>query len=290
MYGDVRKLFIESIMFMVDDLINFYETGGFGKNQLLIKAVNVATALYHLREHLPSQFLMTRSQVESLCSDYGLLGDIVNLSKHHKLDRGNPQISSSSQIIEQIEITNYSDDQGDYFYPQLEIILELDDRSRKYLIDVILSVYEFWYNKFEDFGIAKFSKQIPHIERGYKTRIESEQKQIDFSIISGETFNLNLQIFNWLDNEKTRRPMDLSGHSMELQVRELPESVPITIKIEELNINFDFDIPLNKEQSKHYIKIEKEDDRLIFLNQIIESTDSLKGEINNKITKSIQNR
>ena len=161
---------------------------------------------------------------------------------------------------------------------------ELNNGTNRYLIDVILNVYEFWYKKFNEINRAEFSKPIPAIHRGYKTREESEQKRIDISIIQAEQYKLFFQVYKWDKNGQVRRPMDLSGHSVHFQIREISKTIPIIIGIEETGKKIDMDIPLNEEQSKHYMNIKNEEDRYNFLKIIIESSDELKNEIISKVS------
>jgi hypothetical protein len=56
-----------------------------GDNKDRREALDAGVALYHLREHIPQKIKKSRGQLAALCTDYDLLGDIVNATKHKVL-------------------------------------------------------------------------------------------------------------------------------------------------------------------------------------------------------------
>lgn len=83
-----------------------------GRSRDLREALNAANALFHFREYLPAGDL-SRGQVERLCPDYALLGDVVNAAKHKVITgntpHGAPLIDDAASLGEQFLIIEYED-------------------------------------------------------------------------------------------------------------------------------------------------------------------------------------
>ncbi len=88
MFDDVAALFHENVIVAYQEYIRARTSRVAGRSQDLRLALSAAAALYHFREHLPKNLRRSRVELEKACADYGLLGDIVNASKHGELTHG----------------------------------------------------------------------------------------------------------------------------------------------------------------------------------------------------------
>jgi hypothetical protein len=112
MFGNVRDQFVQHVLPLYREFFEMREKNEFGINGLASRAVNTATALYHLREHLDPR--PSVAALVALCPDYDLVRAIANTSKHHELDHGNTQITRADQIREMAVATRYRDADGEY--------------------------------------------------------------------------------------------------------------------------------------------------------------------------------
>lgn len=289
MFASTRKLFIENVMASYDDFVKHYKTGKFGEDQLLRKAINSATALYHFREHLTEEHIITRQALEQEYSDYGLLGDFVNLSKHKSLDLGNPQITNSEQIFEQIEITEFVDEKGKYFYPQTEIVLILDNGTRRYLSEIIYNVFSFWCEKLSELEIVNIPKPPHFINNGFKPRKESEKK-VNMELIKGESYKWKFQLFKWDDELDERKVKDLTNYDASLNIRGIPNKVTLGFTIEELDIEFDFIIELSEEQAIEYNKLNSDKARQELIHKLMETNINIQENLKMKFLEEISKK
>ena len=114
MFDDVAGLFHENVMVAYQDYITARTSRVAGRSKDLRLALTAAAALFHFREHLPKKVRRSRAELEKACGDYGLLGDIVNASKHGELTRGSPRIRNATDVQEMVVLNEYTDDQGTY--------------------------------------------------------------------------------------------------------------------------------------------------------------------------------
>jgi hypothetical protein len=98
MSENARKFYVESVLPSFQDFIEHRTSNDWGENQLLRKGVVTASSLFHLREHIPTAIQPSKTTLRNQYPDYGLIGDISNVSKHHEISRDNPQITNASQV------------------------------------------------------------------------------------------------------------------------------------------------------------------------------------------------
>ena len=112
MFDDIAAYFYENIWNSYKTYLKVRRTFKAGLSNDLKSAVNLAGALYHLREHIPDHLRKSVEDISNICPDYKLLEAIANASKHKTLTRGNPQLNDASNIYEQIIITEFKDNEG----------------------------------------------------------------------------------------------------------------------------------------------------------------------------------
>lgn len=90
MFDDIAAYYHEAVVAAFVEYRDTSKNGLAGRSRDLRGALAAASALFHLREHLPSPIALSRAAVERLCPDYALLGDVVNASKHKSLLNNTP--------------------------------------------------------------------------------------------------------------------------------------------------------------------------------------------------------
>lgn len=256
MYDNTRTYFIENVLIPFQEYLKLKQKNKLGLSIHLRSAINTASNLYHLREHLPNNIDLSRKKLSIICPDYDLLGDVVNASKHKIINNNNPQISNSKNIYEVMIFTEYEDKEGKYFNLENCVYIKLDSGKERNLHEVIINVMNMWLNKLVELQLIDpvkryeyKSNRIPKRKKDYSTTILAMQK-LRFAPI------LKLQKYNY--ESKTIEPQNLTGTKIEWNVYE-PQII-LELKItEKSGIEHNLEIPVSKEQK---IKIEKmkEDD------------------------------
>jgi hypothetical protein len=124
MFDDLAAYYHENVVASFAEYRDICNDGIAGRSRDLRAALNAASALFHLREHLPGTPL-SRADVERFCPDYALLGDVVNASKHKALNgntpHGAPLVADAENLAEQIASIEYEDEAGTYLYVQKSV-------------------------------------------------------------------------------------------------------------------------------------------------------------------------
>lgn len=85
MFNKFRDYFVQNVLQNYNAYFEERANNRLGENHQLRLALQSAASLYHLREHLPDNLQQSRKEIQNQCTDYGLLGDLVNVSKHRKI-------------------------------------------------------------------------------------------------------------------------------------------------------------------------------------------------------------
>ena len=75
-FDDLRAYFYENVVATFNAYFEVKRNGLYGASRDLRAAIVAATALYHLREHIPTAHQESRAELAQICPDYDLLGDI----------------------------------------------------------------------------------------------------------------------------------------------------------------------------------------------------------------------
>lgn len=190
--------------------------GKAGRSRDLKTCLVSANALFHLREHLPQNSALTRAEVEKLCPDYALLGDVVNASKHKELSgatpHGMPLIQKANDIYERITSLQYEDSKGPYNHHFKEVIATLTDGSERELLDILTAVLNFWEFYLHSTGHLKEArtfKREPTIKP--RTREECQASALCFEVVQGQRFLQHMRFLRHDDSSGNAEPLDLSG-------------------------------------------------------------------------------
>ena len=200
MFDDLAAYFYENLADSYRAYLDVRNNESYGMSKDIRAGINAATALYHVQEHLPEHQRKTKKQITLECSDYGLLGDIANVSKHKTIDRNNPQITSAKQIEEAVVSTLYEDEEGLYTDTRKEVMAELDDGTKLRLVDMLTEVVNYWGNEFVRLGILENYlpfPSIPYPGNQFISRKDAE-RGMDTEIMRGVRFRqvIVLQKYN----------------------------------------------------------------------------------------------
>jgi hypothetical protein len=265
-FDDIAALFHENVVDAFTSYLESRRTGTAGRSRDLRAAIAAATALYHFREHQPSTFSKSRADIGRQCPDYSLLGDVVNASKHKDLTRGNPQIDSAEQIEERLIITEYQDEQGVYRHIEKQVILKLTSGTERDLLDVMISVMNFWQVELAALGLipARPSYVSPRDPQP-RSRAECNDGRLDFELVQGVRFKQTycLQKYNYDTGQV--EPVDLTGSNLEFRIYKPRYNVDVTLRDDRTGQELIRTISLSEEESQTLMSQQSDQDKQRYL-------------------------
>lgn len=280
MFKDLQAYFNLNILESYKDYIKTKESATTGKFVDLRQIINLATALYHFREHFPDDKKKSEKEIFLNCPDYKLLGNIVNASKHKTITKHNPQISSAENIYEVIYSTTYKDKKGDYQHIEKKVLAKLDDGSERDLLEIITNVLNMWLIELESLGIIKHIEPFLTNNNKIPRRTKNSGK-LDFlpmrvgEMFYGQTFKL--QRYNY--DKGLIEPIDLTNASVEMNIYKPTYTISfrfINNNGEELN----FEVDVDDNQKKQFDRLNKEE-QVKFCLKLAGEQDKIKIDWNN---------
>jgi hypothetical protein len=239
--------------------------------------MQAATALYHMREHLPAT--VSRTEIENACADYGLLGDIANASKHASISRNAPRVSTASQIFEAGVVTRFRDELGEFSCPQAEVFVRLDDGTERRLADVLYNVMVMWCDRLRALGVIDSKGPRPIVVDQHVSREEAGRRQMPLAVNAGEEWKVQLRLRRFDYDSGRSVPIDLTGCEMRFTVRAPPTHVPIEFGLSEGEPPTSFDIPLTEAQSREYMALREPSEQQAYLARLLASNPDLQAEM-----------
>lgn len=173
------------------------------------------------------------------------------------------------------------------------------DNARKYAVENALPSYRdffdhykngMWGDTLDAQGVVDLKSPTPLAPNRVLTREEAAQKNADMKITQGEAYRLQFQIFKYNYEKNEREPMNLTGYQARFRIYSPPKEVEIEISIPELGIEFDYKVPLSKEQGMQYVTLKSDDERSLFTKAVIDSDKKLKDNLQQEITNKVRTK
>ncbi len=266
MFDDIKAYFIENVLVLYKDYLKTRKTLKLASSNDLRTAINLSTALYHFREHIPTKIKKSRNEYVKICPDYNLLGDVVNASKHKTLDRHNPQISDASNIYEQVVSTEYKDKEGVYNYIEKTVIAELNNGEQRDLHEIIINVMNLWIQELNSTNILE-NYPIQKLKSNRTPRRNKNSGMLNLQMMQNLRFatRFKVQRFNYKTNKI--EPIDLTKENIKMNFYKQVHTVTLTFtKTDQSEINLDLD--MNEAEFKQYSKYKTEKEKIEFLVEI----------------------
>lgn len=217
MFDDIATLFREQVCEAYLDYRTIRESPESGISADLRAATQLCVALYHFREHFEPVHPYSRCDVENLCPDYRLVGDVTNATKHRQLDRGKPLLRDASSIREVIVITVFEDDEGDYMDFRKVVFVDQIDGSVRDVFEAGTNVMNFWGRELVRYSIRKSFTEFPLPDRpGSKFLARSEVKGFALKAIQGVGLTKLFETQRFNPNAEKSEPLEV--RSLKLSV------------------------------------------------------------------------
>lgn len=277
MFDDLRAYFYENVVSAYMQYKEARKKPVAGRSTDLRLAINAATALYHLREHLPQQNGKTRKCLSHICPDYDLLGDIVNASKHKKVTRGTPQVVSADSIYEEVVCTEYRDEKGRYLHNEKHVMVDLVCGKKRDILDVLTNVINMWFSELNSIGVISDVKQFSLPQPSIPRRSSEEEiPRFDLEILRGVRFNQRFKLQK-LDYETGKvEPIDLTGCKIEGLIYKPSLVIDYSLINNKTGEKITREIKLTDEQNQEYLSLSSENDVKSFIERIADEHGVLK--------------
>ena len=273
MFDDLAAYYHENVVSASVEYRDRSNDGVAGRSRDLRGALIAATALFHLREHLPKPGAPSRATVEHACPDYGLLGDVVSAAKHKSLNKatphGAPLVDNSASLGEQLVIIEYEDNVGTYRYTQKTVVVKLTDGSERNLLEVLTNVMNFWEQHMLTLGVLSAARTFAYdADVRARSRAECEANRLDFEIIQGQRFQQTMRLLRFNYNTGTAETIDLMGSTLNFRMYRPKFDVDLSLTHNASEKEFKTTISLSEEESLTMSRMSGDAERQAFVNAL----------------------
>lgn len=278
MFDDLAAYYQENVVASFSDYKETAKNGVSGRSRDLKGAVEAASALFHLREHLPDP-APSRGSIENQCRDYGLLGDIVNAVKHKNINgqtpHGAPLVDKAECLSEQIVLIEYEDSEGTYKHVEKTVVVKLADGSERNLKEILTNVANFWENHMVSIGIKSAAHQFSFENPlRYRSREECEEG-LDFELIKGLRFKQSMKMMRYNHESGVAEPIDLTGSEIKMSIYRPKYDVDIVLRNDSTGEEIKNTISLSEEESEEVLKLKTDREKQEYVYSLPKAKDAL---------------
>lgn len=272
MFSDLAAYYGEYVVPSFAIYRDISKDGVAGSSRDLREALNAASALFHLREHLPIGTL-SRAHAERLCPDYALLGDVVNAAKHRVVTNitphGAPLVNDATHLTEQLVLIEYEDDAGTYRFVQKTVVVALSDGSKRNLMEVLTNVMNFWEQHMLSLGVVETARTFAY-DAGIRarTRAECGTGQLGFEIVQGQRFRQNMLLLRYNYTTGKADPIDLTGATACMRIFTPKHDIELSLTHEASGKVFRTTITLTDDESVELFLMSSDIERQAYVNSL----------------------
>ncbi|HMV11764.1 MAG TPA: hypothetical protein PKD88_11580 [Nitrosomonas sp.] len=272
MFDDLAAYYHENVVSSFVEYRDVCNDGVAGRSRDLRAALNAASALFHLREHLPGG-LLSRADVERLCPDYALLGDVVNASKHktlnNKTPHGAPLVTDAGNLGEQLVLIEYEDDAGTYRYIQKTVVVRLSDGSECSLLEILTSVINFWEGQMLSLEVLSKARVFTHDnDIRYRSRADCEANRLTFELVKGLRFHQTMRLLRFNKTTGRAEPIDLTGLDVRSRIYQPKYDIELSLIHDASGKTYKTEITLTEEESLILSRMSSDEERRAYVNNL----------------------
>lgn len=269
MFDDLKAYFYENVVAAFNGYFQTKRDGQYGASRDLRAAINAATALYHLREHIPAAHRKSRKDLALQCPDYDLLGDIVNVAKHRTLTRDYRFVADAENIFEQLVTTRYQDAAGDYYDGEKKVLVRLLDGSTRDVGEVLINVMEMWFGELYQMGVLRERQHVERRPEVPEPKTRGNVRPVNLEIAAGIRFKVEMKPQSYNYDAGRVEPVDLSqAREITFTVREPKFELEVGLQNSVTGEIVKRTIELTQEQSRRFAVLSSEQERQEFLVQL----------------------
>lgn len=270
MFDDLAAYYHENVVSSFVEYRDICNDGVAGRSRDLRAALSAASALFHLREYLPGGAL-SRADVERLCPDYALLGDVVNASKHKVLNsktpHGAPLVADAENLGEQLVFIEYEDDAGTYRYVQKTVVAKLSDGSERNLLVILTNVLNFWERHLLSLGVLSTARTFTHdTSIRSRSRDECEANRLNFELVQGQRFHQTMQLLRFDNKTGKAEPIDLTGSDVRFRIYRPKYDIELSLTHNASGKIYKTEITLTEEENLILSRMSSDEERQAYVN------------------------
>jgi hypothetical protein len=247
-FDDLASIFHKNLLLSYQEYTTHRDRITPGLDGHLRSALNLATALFHFREHLPPNHQITRTQVEQDCPDYQLVADVANASKHGTLTHRTPLVLSATDIQEMAVVVRYADQDGEYADARTVVQVRCSDGSTRNLDTALTSVLNYWGGKLKDWGILDFTPRMPREPPGVSHVRREDATPLNFEIDRGWAWRQKIQFLQFDAAKGRAEPINLSGSKLVFSAYTPKYEAALEVKHPVTGEPIQVDMPLSEEE------------------------------------------
>ncbi|WP_438346312.1 hypothetical protein [Methylorubrum populi] len=286
MFDDTAGYFYENIIETYNNYIRERKRPS-GRFRHTRSAIELASALFHFREHLPKVHAQSRSDVEAACVDYRLIADAVNAAKHRVLNRvtpkGQPLIDSADRITECLVVISYIDDLGKYTDSSTSVTIECTDGTRRDFDEALINVLNYWISYLELKDIVSIPPFPARARPGAEFVSREAAKPPNMEVMRGVRWKQAMMLMAFNPETGCAEPIDLAGGEVQLNIYEPLKTIEIDATDEDSGQTVQISLDLTDEESSRVSKADTETERNLVMDSIL---DGRKNEIYEKIREA----
>lgn len=266
MFDDPATYFYENVMESYTKFLTYLAGEESGFSQDTRHALSAASAVFHLREHLPEQCRPTRADIAGECSAYDILGDVVNASKHGELSHSPKHVARATSIEELTETTKYRDDAGEYFDSRRRVIVKTLDGEEHDVAVLLTDAINYWIAKLHALGILTSSFSLPSpIPRELPTRAEAEARQPRLRMRQGVRFQQRVRLLEYDYANSTTKPWHVDKYEFRMWQ---PSHAELRVENPRAGLSFTIPIKLTRDEERALEALENDEDRQRLIHEI----------------------
>ena len=270
MFDDLAAYYHENVVSAFVEYRDRSKDGIAGRSRDLRSALIAATALFHLREHLPKPEALSRADIERACPDYALLGDIVNVTKHKSLTgstpHGPPLVNDAASLAEQLLIIEYEDAVGTYRYTQKTVVVKLTNGSERNVLEVLTNIMNFWEQHMFSLGVLRAPRTFTYdSEIRARSRAECEANRLDFELVQGQRFQQTMRLLRFAHQTGKAEPIDLTGSEVRLRINRPRFDIELCLTHDASGREFRTTVSLTEEESLLLSRISNDSERQAYV-------------------------
>lgn len=272
MFDDLATYYYENVVSSFTEYYDICNNGSAGRSRDLRAALNAASALYHLREHLPGK-VPSRANIERLCPEYAILGDVVNASKHKVLKSPTPHgaslVNNAENLREKIIFIEYEDEAGKYRYVQKTVVVQLTDGLERSLLEILTNVINFWESYMLSLGVLKKARVYTY-DSGirFRSRTECDVTNINFEMVQGLRFKQTMQFLKFDNATGKAEPFDFTGSNVRFRVYAPRYIIELALQIDASEKKYRTEITLTQEESIILSSMSDDQERRTYINNL----------------------
>lgn len=273
MFDDLAAYYHENVVDAFSDCLKASEIRKLGRSHDLRQVLNVATVLFHFREHLPPNLSITQQGVEKRCADYAIITDVANVAKHKVLNQKKRHrdllIDNDSQLEEQFVLIKYTDADGTYWHNQKLVVAKLTNGEVRNLLDAITNVVNFWEQYLHSHGVLSAARTFTQSsDIRARSRTECESELLALECVRGRRFKQVVRAIRF--NIQTGEISQFEdGTKLTSRIYKLPVLyLDIFLKRDADGVEYKKTIALSEEDSHAFRKLPNDDERQAYLNSL----------------------